>query len=258
MIFDEKTLSVIFNELKKAGEIAMKLREKGLIVEKKEDGSYVTNADKELDILLTKMIKNKLKNNDMIISEEDVALGNHYDGVNKSFWSIDPIDSTSSFINNVNDYWSINIAYIKNNQPIFGLIYAPQQDKYWYGDTTKMEAFKIDKGVKSRIFVREISSTGATLISPEEQTSDKDIIDKLNIREEIKIPSAIKFCYIAEGFADYYYRKRNKACDWDISCGHSLIVAAGGSVNFLIPDEDFKYGQYPYKAPNLLATGKVN
>ncbi len=258
MIFNEKILSTLFTELKIAGELAIKLRKNGLIVEEKKDGSFVTNADKELDIFLTKMIRDKLHNNDLIISEEDVSIGNSYDGVNKNFWSIDPIDSTSSFIKNINDFWSINIAYISNNQPIFGLIYAPQQDKFWYGDTTKMEAFKIDKGIKSRIFAREISSNGATLISPEEQTADKEIIEKLNIREEIKIPSAIKFCYIAEGLADYYYRKRNKACDWDISCGHSLIVASGGSVNFLIPDEDFKYGQYPYKAPNLLATGKVH
>jgi 3'(2'), 5'-bisphosphate nucleotidase len=256
MIFNDKSIQIILNGVKFAGEEAKKLRNLGLKIETKPDNSKVTNADIALDSLLTNLIRNELKNNDLILSEESVANLNYPNGIKQSFWSIDPIDSTKSFIEN-NPYWCINLAYIVDNKPIFGLIYAPETGVLWYG-IIGVGAFKIENEKTTPIFSRIIPEDSPVLISSNEQVVPMDIIEKLKIRSEIKIPSAIKFCYIAEGVADYYYRKRNKACDWDISAGHALILSAGGDLGFLAPDEDFQYGLPQYNAPTLLACGKIN
>jgi 3'(2'), 5'-bisphosphate nucleotidase len=251
-------INLLIKKVQEAGDIAISLQKQGLKVENKPDGSLVTNADKTLDKFLTNVIREDLKNNDLIISEEDVAEGNSPTvTLGQSFWSIDPIDSTKSFINN-NPFYCITIAYIENQEPTFGIIYAPATKELWYG-AKDLGAFKIvGNELQKQITTRKIPSSGALLMSSEEQITRADIIEKLNIVEELKIPSAIKFCYIADGRADYYVRKRNKACDWDISAGHAIILSAGGVLNFVSPDENFQYGIPPYLAPCLIAKGDTS
>ncbi len=239
-----------------AGNLAIKLRNEGLKIEIKEDGSKVTNADKEIDKIFIHFIRNELKNNDIIISEEDIDSKNMLK-ISKSepFWSIDPIDSTNSYIEG-KSFYSLNLAYIENGIPIFGLIHAPDNKTTWYG-TIEYGAFKkIGDADPKRIYAREVPEEGAVLMSSELQIVPDSFKKQLNIIKEYKIPSSIKFTYIAEGIADYYTRNRNKACDWDISSGHALILAAGGKVIFTNKAENFKYGQPPYMAPALLARGK--
>jgi 3'(2'), 5'-bisphosphate nucleotidase len=242
---------------KKAGDIAINLRKKGLNIEIKNDGTKVTNADKELDVLFADFIKSSINSKDLIISEEDVGNGNLPESKNgESFWSIDPIDSTTSFIKGY-PYWTLNIAYVENGMPSFGLIHAPQIDTIWFG-SVGVGAFKqIGNNKPTAISARKVPIDGAILISSEEQLTPREVRDELRIIQEIKMPSSIKFTYIAEGLADYYVRRRTKAAEWDISSGHGLILAAGGFVEFTNAEENFQYGKPPYKAPALLARGKI-
>lgn len=235
---------------------AKSLRSDGLKIEIKNDGSKVTNADKELDLMLIEFIRNELQNNDLIISEEDVGSGNTPMAKNnESYWSIDPIDGTNAFIKG-HPYWTVNIAYIENGVPIFGLINAPDLDAVWYGSIEHGAFKKIADNAPVKISVRKVPKEGAILMSSELQITPCELREELNVIKEIKIPSSVKFTYIAEGKADYYTRKRNKACEWDISSGHGLILAAGGTFEFTDSSEAFKYGVPPYMAPALLAKGK--
>lgn len=240
-----------------AGRKAQKLRREGLNIETKSDGSKVTNADKELDIIFTNFIKNELKSDFLIISEEDVGNGNTPEAKpDQSFWSIDPIDSTNSFIKG-HPYWTLNIALIENGSPTLGIIHAPDIDTTWYGIVGDNAYKKVGNEEPKIIKARVAPSNGTILMSSELQVVTKEEKEKLNVTEELKIPSSIKFTYIAEGKADYYTRLRNKACEWDISSGHAIIVASGGSIEFTNKEEEFRYGKPPYKAPALLARGRL-
>jgi 3'(2'), 5'-bisphosphate nucleotidase len=254
----KKQITLLLQITKKAGDLAIKLQADGLIVTKKTDGSFVTNADTIVEDFLISEIKNTLKNNDKIISEELIARGEKVEILkDEPFWSIDPIDSTKSYINK-NPYYCINIAYIKKNTPVFGLIYAPELQTMWYGDI-KNGAFKqIANSEPTKITTRITPNDYTTLVSSDESETPKEIIEKLKVFKEIKIPSAIKLALIAEGSGDFYFRKRNKACDWDIASGHALILSAGGVVEELDKQEHFQYGVYPYLAPSMLFSGKKN
>lgn len=261
MITQEK-LRILLSIVKEASKIALNLKNNNMLkIEKKSDGSYVTNADKQLDAFLVQQIKEKIDPINPIISEESVALGEcPLIPKNTSFWSIDPIDSTKSFISmndnpENNKYYCINVAFLEKGNPTLGIIHAPETETMWYG-LVGYGAFKqIGNNPEQQIYARTPPSDGAILISSEEQITSQNILKQYNIKSEIKLPSAIKFSYIAEGLADYYFRKRNKACDWDIASAHALIVAAGGNVQVLDPI-DFRYGVPMYLAPSLLATGK--
>ena len=120
-----------------AGEISLKLREKGLKKKIKSDNTPVTNGDLEVNKIITKKIK-ELSPELPIISEEtsDNKMNNNL----RDFWLIDPIDGTYDYINDLEEF-TINAALILNNNPAAGLIYAPSKKRmfYSYGDNLSFE-----------------------------------------------------------------------------------------------------------------------
>ena len=49
-----------------------------------------------------------------------------------SFWIIDPLDGTKEFIKK-NDEFTVNIALLQHNQPVFGVVYAPALNMLYWG-----------------------------------------------------------------------------------------------------------------------------
>ena len=92
----EITLSLL-DTFKNAGNVALELRKKGLKKEIKSDNTPVTNGDIEVNNILTKKIST-LTPEIPIISEETPS--NKKNENLNNFWLIDPIDGTSSYINN--------------------------------------------------------------------------------------------------------------------------------------------------------------
>ena len=123
----EITLSLL-DTFKRAGEISLDLRKKGLIKKTKQDNTLVTNADIEVNNILIKKISN-LTPKILIISEENSDNKENKDL--KDFWLIDPIDGTHDYINNKEEF-TLNAALILNNKPVLGVIYAPDKKRLFY------------------------------------------------------------------------------------------------------------------------------
>ena len=123
----EITLSLL-DTFKNAGNIALELRKKGLKKEIKSDNTPVTNGDIEVNNILTKKIST-LTPEIPIISEETYS--NKKNENLNNFWLIDPIDGTSSYINN-KDEFTINAALIINKKPVLGIINAPDKRRLFY------------------------------------------------------------------------------------------------------------------------------
>lgn len=248
----EQTIKII----KAAGNLVKDLQKKDtLSIEIKSDKSIVTNADKESENLIVDQILLHFGKNQCIISEEACSLGNAPEVKNNQpFWLIDPIDSTASYANKLNDY-CINIAYLENHLPAFGLIYAPNLNTLWYAEKNKGSFKQIGTNPATKIHVRKIQTEAVAVTSSKGHHLDESLIEKYNIKKELVVASAIKFCYIAEGKADYYFRKRNRACDWDIVSGDLIVTEAGGEV-IMLDDNNYKYGNAPFLAPSLIVKGR--
>ena len=123
----EITLSLL-DAFKDAGNVALELRAKGLKKEIKPDNTPVTNGDIEVNNILTKKIS-FLTPQIKIISEE--ASTNKKNQNLNNFWLIDPIDGTSEYINNREEF-TINAALIINKKPVIGVVYAPAKKRLFY------------------------------------------------------------------------------------------------------------------------------
>jgi 3'(2'), 5'-bisphosphate nucleotidase len=69
--------------------------------------------------------------------------------------------------------------------------------------------------------------------------------------------SALKFCRLAEGAADFYPRLAPTR-EWDVGAGHALLAAAGGAV--LMPDGKalaFGRAEANFLVPAFMALGDV-
>jgi 3'(2'), 5'-bisphosphate nucleotidase len=121
------TLSLI-DTFNKAGRLALNLRKLGLKKKIKADNTPVSNADIEVNKILTKKIS-EITPSISIISEESPK---HKTNNNlQNFWLIDPIDGTRDYINN-RDEFTLNAALILNKKPVIGIITAPAKQRIFY------------------------------------------------------------------------------------------------------------------------------
>ena len=127
----------LINTFLYAGEVSLKLREKGLTKEIKSDNTPVSNGDLEVNKIITEKISS-LTSNIPIISEE--TSDNKSITNLKDFWLIDPIDGTYDYINDLDEF-TINAGLIINQKPVAGLIYAPAKQRmfYSYGNNLSFE-----------------------------------------------------------------------------------------------------------------------
>ena len=231
-----------------AGDLAIGLRAKGLIVKIKSDKTPVSNGDIEVNKLITKEIS-RVTPEIPIISEEN--LENRDKSNLKNFWLIDPIDGTYDYINNLEEF-TINAGLIIDNKPVAGLINAPAKKRmfYSYGEGNAYELKDgrelnlSDSITKNTSRIKFISYSNK--IKPEIQK----IYDDLGVEESFKMKSSLKFCVIATGEYDGYVAEP-RAYEWDIAAGHAILIHAGGKIT------DFNGNEILYGKPDLKNTSLI-
>jgi 3'(2'), 5'-bisphosphate nucleotidase len=218
----------------------------------KKDFSPLTLADKNSHDHITKEIAN-LFPSIPIVSEEgkDVPFAERKNW--STFWLIDPLDGTKEFIKR-NGQFTINIALIQYNQPVFGLIYVPCSRKTYYADNGN--AFvEDDSGDIRRLEVNHkkeklVAIRSRSHAAPEEN----ELFSKYDVVEEKSVGSALKFCMIAEGEADIYYRFK-PTMEWDTAAGQAIVEAAGGKVFEGLSDKRFMYNKPSMVNGSFLCVG---
>ena len=247
----KKIVLELIDTFKIAGDLSIKLRKDGLIKEIKKDNTPVTNGDIEVNKILTEKIS-KVTPNIAIVSEETSVNKNK---VNlKNFWLIDPIDGTSDYINN-KDEFTLNAALIINNKPALGLINAPAKNRmfYSYGNKNSFEIINnkeinLSKNIKkNKEFVAVHYSNS---LKPEIQS----LHEKFNIKKFYKMKSSLKFCVLAAGEFDFYFAEP-RANEWDIAAGHAILEHSGGKLTDFDGNE-ILYGKPNFKNPSLILRSK--
>ncbi len=219
-----------------AGKIAKKyFCTDDFVIQKKSDNSKVTSADIEVSKFLEEKLSKILAV--PVVCEENKMR----DFSEEIFWLVDPIDGTNSFIAG-NVEFAINIALVKNQQPIFGMIYAPlfENGKMIFNNE-KNKIILLDDEKKEKIITKKDQDNSTLRIITSPRTKDSDIIYfvenqypnlKQNYRVE-RLSSAIKFFRLIEGEADVYLHLR-PSMEWDIASGHALLKIMGGKVKKLL------------------------
>lgn len=109
---------------RKAGDLTLAYFRRGVKVERKEDQSPVTKADKEAEQLLRDAIEKEYPEHG-IIGEE---FGEVRTDANIQ-WILDPIDGTQSYIHGIPLYTTL-IGIVVDDEPVSGIIYAPATNEF--------------------------------------------------------------------------------------------------------------------------------
>ena len=203
-------------------------------IEYKKDNSPLTQADKIANEIICMELK-RLTPNIPILTEESeqapFAVRKNWE----RYWCIDPLDGTKEFINK-NGEFTVNIAYLENNVPILGVVFAPclnelyfaQKDKgaFWCdvltNETIKLPISKQDKNTTTIVASRSHLN---------EQTSQ--IIDRFSQNHRniqlTSIGSSLKFCLIAKGEADFYPRIA-PTMEWDTAASDAILRECGKQI----------------------------
>jgi len=246
MIMDlNKLLKIAIEASIYAGEEILKVYESDdFQITSKEDESPLTLADRNAH----NKIMTFLKQTDIpILSEEGKHLAFDERKKWEYFWLVDPLDGTKEFIKR-NGEFTVNIALIKRQEPILGVIYVPVLKALYFGDIEtkayKIEDINLESFKKENFSILSFdavelpishSERAFTIVSSRSHLSDEttDYIKQLEKEhgkiEMMPVGSSLKQCMIAEGKADIYPRF-GPTMEWDTGASHAILNASGASL----------------------------
>jgi 3'(2'), 5'-bisphosphate nucleotidase len=237
-----------------AGREIMRLYEAGVSVEKKADNTPVTEADHAAEAIILPGLA-RLAPDIPIISEEAVTADGVPSVSGNLFWLVDPLDGTREFLAR-NGEFTVNIALVRNGQPILGVVHAPAMDATYMAAGPGTGLMEAKESGLSGLVARRPPDAGLTVCVSRSHANRPALADHLadvTVAETITAGSSIKFCLIAAGTADLYPRLGTTMA-WDTAAGHAVLAAAGGHVRTLEGDE-LIYDPTRLKNPNFRATG---
>ena len=249
----------------KVSEIALKASQsimdiyirKEIALEKKEDGSPLTEAD----LTSHKILVEGLDNLDLkfpVLSEEGKSKHKRDD---ETFWLIDPLDGTKEFLNKNGDF-TVNIALIEKGSPLMGIVSAPAKGE-WFKGILGVGAYKVNSDGQTEIKTKTLNKELITITVSRSHQTEKDlqviknISKNFNETEIIEAGSSLKLCRVAEGLADIYCRM-GPTYQWDIAAGQAVAEAAGGTLKTLEGNNFFYTFDSEKKNPEFYCVGDTS
>ena len=237
----KKLLSIAIQASLAAGNTIMEVYAKKIEIVFKEDKSPLTQADKNASDVINKYL---IDTGIPIISEENIQLNYSQRKDWEYCWMVDPLDGTKEFIKR-NGEFTVNIALIKNGNPLLGVIYVPVSKTLYYTLEDASRSYKIEL-VNEKVSLDFIFKHSIE-IKPSHKKSElirivgsrshlneatKNFISKIEKKMKTEIVSkgsSLKFCLVAEGTADVYPRFA-PTMEWDTAAGQAICQAVGVKV----------------------------
>jgi 3'(2'), 5'-bisphosphate nucleotidase len=165
---------------------------------------------------------------------------------------VDPLDGTKECIKR-NGQFSVCIALMEANQPVFGVVGAPVAESVYFGGPG-FGAFRKDQDAEPMaIHTRKPASGEGHVVLASLSHGDaalEEYLAGVDVKERMNRGSALKFCAIAEGVADLYPRT-GPTMEWDTAAGHALLLGAGGTF------VRFDGAPFVYNKPELVNPGFI-
>jgi 3'(2'), 5'-bisphosphate nucleotidase len=222
----------IISLLAEAGRRIMEVYEGGAEaanVQWKEDNSPLTLADKRSHDFLNEALL-ALNQEIPVMSEESAQVPFEVRSAWRRYWCLDPLDGTKEFIKR-NGQFTINLALMEAAEPILGFIHVPATGQTFWA-LKGQGAYWHDGRETKRLQANRKSSDWIAIGSGSHGSSEEhDVLKKYPVSETRKAGSALKFCMIAQGSADVYYR-HGPTMEWDTAAGHILVEEAGAIFQF--------------------------
>jgi len=269
MDITENILGLVLQTAIKAGNAIMQVYSKPFGVEIKSDNSPLTIADKNAHAIISEGLA---FTGLPILSEEGAHIPYEIRKNWAEYWLVDPLDGTKEFIKKNGDF-TVNIALIRNQQPVFGVVYAPVPEFLYWGNEMGSFRLKISPiEIDTFILYSEIKNQAERLpciiktdtyqvlgskshMNAETETFIENLQKKYPELSFVSRGSSLKFCTLAEGGADIYPRF-GPTMEWDTAAGHAVALFAGCTVNQADNGQPLIYNKESLLNPYFIADTK--
>lgn len=203
---------------------------KELQIRRKSDNTVVTGADLAAHQLIASRLK-ELSPDLPLLSEEETPPVASVRCSWKTYWLVDPLDGTDSFLQKSKEF-TVNIALIEDNKPLIGVIYDPTTKTCYFAGTS-MGAFKqVGDKVPQPLRASVLPNPDQVRVLMGQYVNVKKFkkfFTHFSAATLLRLNSSLKFCWLAEGLADCY-PALGKSAEWDIAAGDCILQEAGGAV----------------------------
>ncbi|WP_226042669.1 inositol monophosphatase family protein [Natrinema sp. DC36] len=205
---------------KAAGEALRELHGQTESVEYKSDKSdIVTEADYKADNIITTVIENEFPTHGIRSEESGEQVG-----TSEYTWLIDPLDGTGNFAHG-NPNYSISIALLEDEEPVMGVVYAPETDEMFTaieGEGATLDGLPISTTDRTSLdecmLLSGYDPNGAFLSHCYQETRGVRSIGS----------AALNLCFLAAGSADAVWEF--DTYPWDVAAGVVIAREAGATL----------------------------
>ena len=207
----------------------------GALVATKSDDSPLTRADLAANEVIVSSLRS-LYPHVPVVTEEQRDEERSYEERRRRyqyFFCVDPLDGTKEFVKR-NGQFTVNIALVRGDRPVLGVVYVPVGRKMYWGVEGKGSYSKVvgDEGV-TRLRCRAFSERdeGISVVGSKSHSSPATdaFVSKYARPEFTSMGSSLKFMLVAEGAACVYPRFA-PTCEWDTCASQIIVEEAGGRV----------------------------
>ena len=247
----EKELQIGREIARRAGEVALEYRSRGIGYEAKADESPVTIADRECEKLIVSTLTAAFPE-DGLLGEE----GALKESTNGRKWIIDPIDGTRDFIRGTRS-WSVLIGLEEHDQVVAGFAYFPSYEEMFYAakgqgswwitgakaQPQRMKISEIDKLANALVCVNGLSFINKYPFA-------NDLLEWMGKTWGVRsMGGCLDAMLVSSGRADVWIEA--KAQPWDLA-PLKIIAEEAGAVTFDFEGANTIYGgNFAITAPAL-------
>ncbi len=240
-----------------AGRVVLEHYAKPSPVDYKADDSPLTQGDRASHAYITAELA-RLTPEIPVLSEESDPEDYEARAGWTRFWCVDPLDGTKEFVKRTGEF-TVNIALIEGTAPVLGVVHVPAQGRT-YAATRGEGAWRYDgAGAGVAIHARPADAHRMTVVAsrdhagPEVAAILARMADDGIAVEAASMGSALKFCLVAEGAADFYPRTA-PTMEWDTAAAQAVVEAAGGRVT-TADGEPLRYNRADLRNPPVFTVG---
>jgi myo-inositol-1(or 4)-monophosphatase len=208
-------------------------------VERKHDGSIVTEADRAVEAALAaalpKIVGCAVLGEEMSpVAQQEIWRQADW------FWCVDPVDGTSNFAAG-KKYFGVSVALMYRRRSVFGMVYDPNLDELFYatqhGGAVLMEKSGTEKRLKPHAAV--------SLAEAHLEIGRYKRLGRLQSALRSHAPcrkfsqsgaSVLQWCHLAAGRRDLFLHAGERP--WDYAAGALILEEAGGRL-CSIPHDDY-------------------
>jgi len=212
-----------------AGRAILEIYQRDFEVMHKEDRSPLTQADLASHRVIRDALA-QLTPTVPLLSEESADIDFSIRAGWSEYWLVDPLDGTKEFVNR-NGEFTVNIALVRDNQPVLGVVHVPVTGVTYLGVVGSGATRQVPGGRPEPIRVRVPCADPVRVVGSRSHANPRlgQLLEPLGDYELVSMGSSLKFCLLAEGKADLYPRL-GPTSEWDTAAAHAVVVAAGGQI----------------------------